>query len=64
MIAQKQSLKKAAPEVKPNRGDGRQQLLEAFLLLACIVLLVGTGLMIYFDDQIPPEMIHKIEVAK
>lgn len=43
---------------------GKNQLVQAFLLLAAIVILTGTGLIIYFDGQVPPEMKHGIEVVK
>lgn len=39
-------------------NDDLRQLVQAFLLLICIMIAVGTGLLIYFEEPMPPEMIH------
>ena len=45
------------------KDTGRRQFIQAFLLLLLIVTVTVTGLLIYFSEPLPPEMIH-IEVGK
>lgn len=49
---------KKLPEKKPAVSDGFQQLVQAFLLLALIVVVAWFGWMIYFSEPMPPEMVH------
>ena len=40
-----------------------RRFVQAFLLLICVAIAVGTGLLIYFSEPLPPEMIH-VDVGK
>ena len=44
-------------------NDGMRQFIQAFLFLLLIMTVAGTGLMIYFSEPLPPEMVH-VEVGK
>ena len=44
-------------------NDDWRQLVQAFLLLICIMIAVGTGLLIYFSEPLPPGMVH-VEMMK
>lgn len=39
-------------------NDGMSQFIQAFLLLICITIAAGTGLLIYYSEPLPPEMVH------
>ena len=45
------------------KDTGRRQFIQAFLFLLLIVAVTGTGLLIYFSEPLPPEMVH-VEARK
>lgn len=40
------------------KDTGKQQLVQAFLLLAIVASVVWFGLMAYWSEPLPPEMVH------
>lgn len=54
---------KKQSEKKPTVDSGKQQLVQAFLLLAMLVLVAWLGWLIYYSEPLPPEMVH-VEVGK
>ena len=49
---------KKQSEKKPTVDSGKQQLVQAFLLLAMLVLVAWLGWLIYYSEPLPPEMVH------